>query len=111
TRRLVTVTPGTTTMPDVAYLEELFATKRRLDIETNATPDGARLLAELKAWQSTRLARTYEDLRRDPRCTAAVEFFLSDLYGPQSFTRRDADFERAWDRLKRGLPDRALEAL
>jgi len=98
-------------MPDLAWLEDLFTTKRRLDADANATPERARQLAGFKAWQSARLARTYEDLRRDPRCKAAVEFFLSDLYGPQSFARRDADFERAWDRLKRGLPERALEAL
>lgn len=98
-------------MPDVAYLEELLATKRRLDAAADSTPESARQLSGLKAWQAARLAATYEDLRRDPRCAAATQFFLTDVYGPQSFARRDADFERAWDRLKRGLPDTALEIL
>jgi len=98
-------------MPDVAYLDSLFLTKRRLDAQAHATPEMAQRLTDLRAWQSDRLAKTYEDLRRDPRCTAAVHFFLTDLYGPQDFMRRDDDFARAWGRLKRGLPDAALEVL
>ncbi len=34
----------------------------------------------LSAWQSERLARTYADLRADPRHQPATEFFLNDLY-------------------------------
>jgi hypothetical protein len=98
-------------MADKAYLKELFATKQRLDAGANATPQTAQRLTELKAWQAVRLARTYEDLRADPHCRAAVDFFLTDLYGPQSCARRDADLMRAWDRLERGLPEAALEIL
>lgn len=98
-------------MLDIGYLESLFAARQRLDADADATPQTAQRLTGLKAWQVTRLAGTYEDLRRDPHCTAAVDFFLTDLYGPQSFTRRDADLVRAWDRLKRGLPEAALETL
>lgn len=98
-------------MPDLGSLDQLFATKRRLDSEAEATPAVASRLNELKTWQAARLARTYADLRRDARCHAAIEFFLTDLYGPQDFARRDADLTRAWDRLKRGLPDAALEVV
>ncbi len=42
----------------------------------------------LNAWQAERLARTYADLRVDPRYKPATEFFLSDLYGPKDFTER-----------------------
>jgi hypothetical protein len=98
-------------MPDTGHLDALLASKRRMDEALLADSAGARRLIELKAWQAARLARTYEDLQRDPRCAAAVNFFLTDLCGPQNFARRDADFNRAWSRLKRGLPDAALEVL
>ena len=98
-------------MPDIGHLDELFAIKRRLDADASATPAFSRRLGELETWQAARLAKTYEDLRRDPRCAAATDFFLTELYGPQDFSRRDADFARAWDRLKRGLPHGALEVL
>jgi hypothetical protein len=98
-------------MPDVARLDELFAARCRLMKDAAAAETTSRRLSELRAWQAARLARTYDDLRRDPRCTAAVEFFLSDLYGPQGFAQRDEDFSRAWSRLKRGLPAVALDIM
>lgn len=98
-------------MPDVGHMDQLFLTKRQLDAAARATPETTRRLSELRTWQAERLAKTYADVRREPRCTAAVDFFLTDLYGPQDFTRRDDDFARAWNRLKRGLPDAALEVL
>ena len=98
-------------MSDIGFMDALFLTKSRLDADARATPETARRLGELRTWQAERLAATYADLRRDPGYTAAVDFFLTDLYGPQDFTRRDDDFARAWGRLKRGLPDAALEVL
>jgi hypothetical protein len=92
-------------------LDRLLRTKSRLDAQARSTAEVARRVSELKAWQAQRLTKTYEDLRRNPRCTAAVDFFLTDLYGPQDFARRDDDFVRAWDRLKRGLPPAALDVL
>lgn len=71
----------------------------------------ARRLQELRAWQAARLARTYADLSLDQTAGDAVSFFLSDLYGPQDFTRRDQDMRRAWRLLKRALPPRMLEVL
>ncbi len=98
-------------MSELGDLDRLLLTKRRLDAQACATEEIAQRLRELKAWQAARLARTYDDLRRDPRCTAAVNFFLTDLYGPQDFGRRDDDVIRAWSRLKGGLPDAAAEVL
>lgn len=98
-------------MSDVGRLDALLAAKRELDATCSATPQAAQRLRELQAWQAARLARTYDDLRGEPRYAAAVEFFLSDLYGPHDFTRRDAQFTRAWRRLKRGLPAAALQVL
>jgi hypothetical protein len=64
-----------------------------------------------RAWQAARLARTYDDLRKDNRYGGAVEFFLTELYGPQDFTRRDDDLRRAWSHFKRALPNAALQVL
>jgi len=66
---------------------------------------------KLRTWQAERLARTYDDLRQDPRYGAAVEFFLTDLYGPQDFTRRDGDLRRLGRLVKHALPDAALQVL
>lgn len=68
-------------------------------------------LRELRAWQAARLEQTYADLAREKSTGKAVRFFLSDIYGPQDFTRRDEDVRRAWRMLKHALPERMLEVL
>jgi len=76
-----------------------------------AAGDFAGRLRALRAWQGERLARTYADLRAEAHYARAVGFFLSDLYGPQEFTRRDEDLRRAWRYLKRALPGAAIDIL
>lgn len=98
-------------MSPLAQLDALLERKRLLDARAAANPAAAARLRELRAWQAARLARTYADLQRDPRYAPAVEFFLSDLYGPQEFTGRDRDLTRAWRYLKRALPAPALIVL
>jgi hypothetical protein len=68
-------------------------------------------MRNLAAFQAQRLADTYRDLQGTPRHGPAVEFFLTDLYGPQDLTERDAQILRALDKLKRFLPPGALQAL
>ena len=69
-------------------------------------------LRELRAWQAARLASTYGDLLHDdPQCVDAVQFFLTDLYGPEQHTRRDEDLGRAWGILSRTLPRAAFGLL
>lgn len=68
-------------------------------------------LRELRIWQAARLTQTYADLAREESTGGAVRFFLSDVYGPQDFTRRDQDVARAWRLLKHALPARMLEVL
>lgn len=85
--------------------------RRTLEAREAADPRLAQRLRELRTWQAGRLARTYQDLRQEGRYAAALDFFLADLYGPQDFTRRDRDIERAWDRLERTLPRAALAVL
>jgi hypothetical protein len=68
-------------------------------------------MRQLAAFQAQRLAGTYRDLQSTPRYGPAVEFFLTDLYGPQDLAERDAQVLRALDKLKRFLPSGALQAL
>jgi hypothetical protein len=77
---------------------------RKRVLESPGTADDAARLGVLRVWQSARLAGTYQDFREDARYEPAVEFFLSDLYGPQDVTVRSRDLERAWRYLRRALP-------
>jgi hypothetical protein len=66
-------------------------------------------LAELKRFQSKRLARTYADLAAQPRYRAATGFFLDDLYGPKDFSARDQEMLRIVPVMSRILPASAVE--
>ncbi len=65
----------------------------------------------LRRWQAGRLAQTYADLLSDTRHAPAARFFLTELYGPQDFSGRDAELERALPKLLTTLPTRALATL
>jgi hypothetical protein len=98
-------------MPTVRDLDQLLARKRALDARTAAASELSARVQELRAWQAARLARTYDDLSADARYTRAIEFFLTDLYGPLDLGSRDRQFSRAWRYLKRTLPGPALASL
>lgn len=66
-------------------------------------------LQELKAWQSGRLAATYDDLASEDRYAAATRFFLDDLYGPKDFSSRDEAMLRILPVMTRLLPESAVE--
>lgn len=91
-------------------LDRLLERKSGLARRAAAGP-AAQRLQELRAWQAARLAQTYADLSQDPLAGDALDFFLSDLYGPQDLSRRDRDVARAWRLLRRALPPRMLEVL
>ncbi len=92
-------------------LEELCERKRALEAGDATTPGYAKRLRDLRAWQANRLEQTYDDLRREPQYSAAVEFFFNDLYGPQDLSRRDKDLLRACRYFASALPRAALEIL
>ena len=92
-------------------LDRLLARKNELQERAAADAELSRQLHELRLWQARRLEQTYTELRREPRFVPALDFFLTDLYGPNEFTRRDADLKRALAQLKRALPARLLELL
>ncbi len=74
-------------------------------------PRLARRRRRLTRWQSERLARTHRDLLRHPRSRGAIEFFLTFLYAPRDFTRRDEDLERIAPILTRLLPASSLHTI
>ena len=65
----------------------------------------------LKAWQTQRLASSYEILSRTPRYRPAVDFFLTELYAPRDFSQRDEELVRVLPAMVRFLPNRALNTL
>lgn len=65
----------------------------------------------LAQWQTGRLSRSYADLHAMPRYREAVEFFLSDLYGAEDFSRRDADIERIYPMMVRLLPETVIDTV
>jgi hypothetical protein len=66
-------------------------------------------LAEVKAWQAARLAKTYADLAASPRYGKATAFFLDDLYGAKDFSGRDQAMLRIYPVMVRTLPHGAVE--
>lgn len=66
-------------------------------------PLASRVL-EVKAFQQRRFAESHADLLAHPRYAAAARFFLDDLYGPQDFAERDAQFVRIVPALVRLFP-------
>ena len=69
-----------------------------------STPGLAQAVAALKTYQQGRFARTHASLLAHPRYGRAANFFLNELYGPQDFTRRDAQFGRIVPALVRLFP-------
>lgn len=68
-------------------------------------------VAMLRAWQSQRLARTYQDLLAGDRHRSACEFFLEDIYGPYDFSQRDHDIEQLYAFTRRFVPETMLRPL
>lgn len=68
-------------------------------------------LALLRTWQMERLAQTHADLLASARYGPACRFFLSDLYAPHDFSRRDEGFQVLYRSLRRYLPPPLLRIL
>jgi hypothetical protein len=58
----------------------------------------------LKRYQQRRFRHTYTDLLKSIRYGPATRFFLAELYGPDDFTQRDAEFSRVVPALVRLFP-------
>ena len=69
-----------------------------------SAPGLAQAVDALKSYQQARFARTHASLLAHPRYERAANFFLNELYGPQDFTHRDAQFSRIVPALARLFP-------
>jgi hypothetical protein len=65
----------------------------------------------VKAYQHRRFESSYADLLRDPGTRDAALFFLSDLYGTQDFSARDAQFGRVVPSMDRLFPDEIVRTV
>jgi hypothetical protein len=65
----------------------------------------------LKTWQQRRFAQTYADLLAHPRYEAATRFFLHELYGPEDYRQRDAQFARVIPTLTRLFPAEVVDTV
>lgn len=76
-----------------------------------AEPALAAGVVAVKAWQQARFERTHADLFEHPRYGRAARFFVDELYGPQDFAQRDAQFSRIVPALVRLFPDDIVETV
>ncbi|MFG6460361.1 FFLEELY motif protein [Roseateles sp. DXS20W] len=65
----------------------------------------------VKTYQQRRFAHTYADLLGTPRYEAATRFFLQELYGPDDYRQRDAQFARVIPTLTRLFPDEVVDTV
>lgn len=68
-------------------------------------------VAALKSYQQRRFSHTYADLLESERYGPPARFFLDELYGPNDFTRRDAQFARVVPALVRLFPREIVETV
>ena len=94
--------------------ESLLKELRAVDAERArraADPPLEQRVQALKAYQQRRFAQTYADLLAHPRYEAATRFFLHELYGPDDFRQRDAQFARVIPTLTRLFPAEVIDTV
>jgi len=73
------------------------------------SPDLAQAVAQIKEFQAQRFVATYPDLFNSPVYQACAEFFLTELYGSQDFSQRDAQFARIAGALEKTFPRNVVD--
>ncbi len=94
--------------------ESLLQELRAVDAERArraADPELDARVRSLKAFQQQRFAQTYADLLANPRYEAATRFFLHELYGPDDYRQRDAQFARVIPTLTRLFPEEVVDTV
>lgn len=76
-----------------------------------ATPQLLSRVNAVKRYQQRRFRHTYADLLTSARYGPASEFFLAELYGPDDFTQRDAQFSRVVPALVRLFPEDVVKTV
>jgi len=99
---------------DELSAESLLKELRAVDAERArraADPALEARVQALKTWQQRRFAGTYADLLAHPRYEAATRFFLHELYGPDDYRQRDAQFARVIPTLTRLFPEEVVDTV
>ena len=99
---------------DELSAESLLQELRAVDAERArraADPELDARVHALKAYQQRRFAHTYADLLASPRYEAATRFFLHELYGPEDYRQRDAQFARVIPTLTRLFPAEVVDTV
>lgn len=65
----------------------------------------------LQTWQCQRLLLSHQLLYQQDNYRAALDFFISELYGATDFSQRDQDIARVAPKMSKLLPDKALQSL
>lgn len=94
--------------PHAERIIEHLGTVARLRALREADPALGQRVVALKTYQAARFERTYADLLASPRYRGAARFFLDELYGPQEFAARDAQFGRIVPGLVRLFPEELI---
>jgi hypothetical protein len=89
------------THPILTHLNAVQAERER----RRQSPELHARVQAIKDYQQRRFAATYDDLLANPRYRPAARFFLDELYGPEDFSQRDAQFARVVPALVRIFPD------
>ncbi|MFL6680821.1 MAG: FFLEELY motif protein [Burkholderiaceae bacterium] len=76
-----------------------------------AEPALAAGVVAVKRYQQARFERMHADLFESTRYAPAARFFVDELYGPQDFAQRDAQFSRIVPALVRLFPDDIVETV
>jgi hypothetical protein len=98
-------------MPAAQLIQDLL---RVVDVEraNRAGEEGLNAkVTAIKAYQQQRFRHTYADLLRSERHGAACRFFLDELYGPDDFSQRDAQFARVVPALVRLFPKEIVDTI
>lgn len=99
---------------DELSAESLLKELRAVDAERArraADPALEARVQALKTYQQRRFAASYADLLADPRYAAATRFFLHELYGPDDYRQRDAQFARVIPTLTRLFPEEVVDTV
>ncbi|MEP7301886.1 MAG: hypothetical protein ABI699_10190 [Caldimonas sp.] len=76
-----------------------------------ALPELLGKVTALKEFQQRRFSHTYADLLSSTRYGPASRYFLDELYGPDDFTARDAQFARVAPAIARVFPSEVAATL
>lgn len=73
------------------------------------SPQLARMVGTVKAFQARRFAGTYADLLKAGQYRPAALFFLDELYSNKDYTARDQQFARIAGALQRIFPEQVVQ--